>query len=104
MSLALATDCWMTVCATAPERVPDVADQTRQVLDILDYYLEESGVSMDDGLLTAMVWLKDITDYAAMNDVWNDWIGERSAPVRCCLQANMARPEMLVEIKLIAAR
>lgn len=103
MSLGLAHGSWVTVCAVAPSRAPDVAHQTREVLELLEAYLTEMGSSKAQ-LLTATVWLKDMADYAAMNAEWNAWVDEDNPPVRSCVRADMARPEMLVEIRLTAAR
>ncbi|GAA3544448.1 RidA family protein [Zobellella aerophila] len=103
MSLGLACDDWVTVCATAPDRTTGVADQTKQVLDLLEQYLIEAGTSRTR-VLSAMVWLRDIADYETMNDVWNSWVDPTRPPVRSCVQAQMARSEIAVEIRIIAAR
>jgi enamine deaminase RidA (YjgF/YER057c/UK114 family) len=40
-----------------------------------------------------------------MNEVWFEWVGEfpEQKGVRACVEAAMARPKLLVEIKVIAA-
>ncbi|GAL16104.1 translation initiation inhibitor [Vibrio astriarenae] len=38
-----------------------------------------------------------------MNAVWDNWIPEGHAPARACVEASMAREELLVEISVIAA-
>jgi len=50
-----------------------------------------------------MIWVKDITnDFAPMNEVWNEWIGgeNENKGARACVEANMARPGILVEVRL----
>ena len=48
---------------------------------------------------------KDIeADFASMNDVWSAWLSPGQAPSRTTLQAQLARPQVLVEITVIAAR
>jgi enamine deaminase RidA (YjgF/YER057c/UK114 family) len=42
-------------------------------------------------------------DFAAMNEVWDAWVPEGHAPARACVEARMARPELLVEISVVAA-
>ena len=42
-------------------------------------------------------------DFAAMNAVWDAWVPEGHAPARACAEARMARPELLVEVSVIAA-
>lgn len=44
-----------------------------------------------------------MSDYAGMNTVWDDWIGDGIAPARACVQALMANPAFRVEIMVVAA-
>ncbi len=87
-----------------PGDATDAAGQTRQVLEKIDALLAEAG-SDKDHLLSATIYLKDIgTDFDAMNDVWSAWLSPGQAPSRTTLQAELARPQVLVEISVIAAR
>jgi enamine deaminase RidA (YjgF/YER057c/UK114 family) len=43
-------------------------------------------------------------DFTTMNSVWDNWVPEGYAPARACVQASMARPELLVEISVVAAQ
>ena len=66
--------------------------------------LAEAG-SDKDHLLSATIYLKDIdADFAAMNEVWSAWLSPGQAPSRTTVQAELARPQVLVEITVIAAR
>ena len=81
----------------------DIKSQTSGVLAKIDAILAEAGTSKAR-LLTGQIWLKDITaDFAAMNEVWNAWVDPENKPVRACVQAEMARPSILVEIQVTAA-
>ena len=42
-------------------------------------------------------------DFAAMNEVWNEYVEGDEKGVRACVEAEMAREHILVEIKVIAA-
>ena len=87
-----------------PGTSTEVSGQTREVLDKIDALLAEAG-SDKDHLLSATIYLKDIqNDYTAMNEVWSAWLSPGQAPTRTTLQAELARPEVLVEITVIAAR
>ena len=55
-------------------------------------------------LLTAQVWLSDMRLFEAHNAVWNAWVDPKHPPVRACVQADLWRPNMLVEIMVTAAR
>ena len=82
----------------------DVATQTREVLDKIDALLAQAG-SDKDHLLNATIYLKDIgSGFAPMNEVWSAWLSPGQAPTRTTVQAELARPSVLVEISVIAAR
>jgi enamine deaminase RidA (YjgF/YER057c/UK114 family) len=42
-------------------------------------------------------------DFAAMNAVWDAWVADSEKPARACVEARMARPEILVEFSVTAA-
>ncbi len=82
----------------------DAGGQTREVLAKIDALLAEAG-SDKDHLLSATIYLKDINaDFAAMNEVWSAWLSPGQAPSRTTVQADLARPQVLVEITVTAAR
>jgi enamine deaminase RidA (YjgF/YER057c/UK114 family) len=81
----------------------DIRGQTKHVLAKVDDLLELAGTSKSN-LLTASIWLKDISsDFKPMNEIWNDWLDPNNKPVRATVQSHMARPEILVEIQVTAA-
>jgi enamine deaminase RidA (YjgF/YER057c/UK114 family) len=73
------------------------------MLDKVDQLLLDAG-SDRQHLLSATIYIKDMQDFQAMNTVWDSWIPEGHAPARACVQASMARPELLVEISVVAAQ
>ena len=79
-----------------------VSDQTRDCLSRVDALLAKAGSSREH-ILQAIVWLADMKDFAAMNDVWDAWVPEGHAPARACGEAKLARPELKVEIIVTAA-
>lgn len=81
----------------------DITGQTREMLDSVETLLEQAG-SDKSRLLQATIYLRDMADYAAMNAVWDDWVPEGTAPVRACVEARLANPDMRVEIVIVAAR
>ncbi|MCQ8241751.1 RidA family protein [Rhizosaccharibacter radicis] len=81
----------------------DFAAQTRDVLAQLDALLEQHGTD-NTQILQAQIWLKDINDRAAFNELWQKWLPERGAPARACVQAVLADPRMLVEVMLITTK
>ncbi|GAA5496236.1 2-iminobutanoate/2-iminopropanoate deaminase [Rubritalea halochordaticola] len=88
------------VCADASK---DIREQTQTMLDKVDALLLQAG-SNREHMLSATVYLRDMKDFAAMNEVWDAWVPEGHAPARACVEARMARPELLVEVSVIAAQ
>ncbi len=81
----------------------DITGQTREMLASVEKLLAQAG-SDKSRLLQATIYLRDMADYAAMNAVWDEWVPEGAAPVRACVEARLANPEMCVEIVIVAAR
>ena len=63
----------------------DVKAETRRVLENIRLNLEGSGAGMAD-VVKCQVFLADIKDFAAMNEVYAEFFGE-SKPARTTLQA-----------------
>lgn len=81
----------------------DVQEQTRTTLAKVDALLAEAGSSREQ-ILSAKVYLRDIDNhFSLMNEVWDAWMPEGHAPARACVEAHMARPNILVEISIVAA-
>ena len=89
--------------ATDLSTAPDVASQTRQVLARIDELLAEAGSDKTKALM-ATIWLSDISTFDEMNGVWDAWVAEGATPARACIEARLARPDLLVEIRVVAAR
>jgi enamine deaminase RidA (YjgF/YER057c/UK114 family) len=88
---------------TASDTSQDVKGQTKQILDKIDDYLAQAGTSKSK-LLKANLWIKDMALFADMNSVWNAWVDPENPPARACVKAEMARPEVPVEIMVEAAK
>jgi enamine deaminase RidA (YjgF/YER057c/UK114 family) len=87
----------------ADNRDEGVAAQTRNVLDKIDRLLGEAGVSRQD-IVTAYIWLSDISGFNEMNEVWDAWVAPGSAPARACVEAKLAHPSLRVEIQVYAVK
>ena len=80
-----------------------VTDQTQQVLAKIDALLETAG-SDKSKLLWAQLWVTDMRNFSAMNEVWDAWIDPENPPVRAGLCSDLAAPGYLVEIMVMAAK
>lgn len=88
---------------TARDPGKDIKGQTAEVLEQIDALLETHGTDKTR-LLTAQIWVKHITDRPAMNELWTAWLPAGGAPVRACVQAELADPKLLVEIMVTACK
>ena len=78
---------------------------TEQLKDVLNNFtdrLEQAG-SDKSRLLSALVILKDMADFAEFNEIWEAWIDGYGPPGRATFKGDLARPEVLVEIIFTAA-
>jgi len=80
----------------------DITEQTQTMLDKVEGLLLQAG-SDKEHILSVTVYIRDMKDFAQMNAVWDAWVPEGHAPARACVEARMARPELLVEVSVIAA-
>jgi len=87
----------------AEDSARGIEAQTREVLGHVDRLLGEAN-SDKTLILSAIILLSDIANFAAMNRIWDDWVEPGHTPPRATFEAALARPELLVEIKIIAAQ
>ncbi|WP_332698817.1 RidA family protein [Bosea sp. (in: a-proteobacteria)] len=80
-----------------------VAEQTKEILGIIDGLLAEAG-SDKSKLLMVNIWLSDMSTFAEMNGVWDSWVSAGNTPGRATVEAKLAGPQFTVEIAVIAAR
>jgi len=80
----------------------DITGQTETMLERVDSLLNQAG-SDRDLMLSATIYVRDMKDFAEMNQVWDSWVPKGHAPARACVEARMARPDLLVEISVVAA-
>ena len=77
-----------------------IAEQTEQVLKNLSAVLEAAGSGLDRVVKTT-VFLADMNEFAAMNDVYGKYFS-RSPPARATIQAARLPRDARVEIDAIA--
>lgn len=79
-----------------------IPDQTRAVLAEVDRILALCGTDKSK-LLTAQIWLSDISTFGQMNEVWDGWVVPGHTPARWTGEARLATPDYRVEIIVTAA-
>jgi len=78
----------------------DIKEQTKQVMENLMALLNEAGSDISKVIKTT-VFIKDMNDFAAMNEVYAEFFGE-SKPARSTVEVARLPKDALVEIELIA--
>jgi 2-iminobutanoate/2-iminopropanoate deaminase len=78
----------------------DVRTQTRRVLENLGGILEAAGASFDRVVKTT-VYLLDMNDFAAMNDVYGRYFAS-PAPARATIQVGRLPKDVRIEIDAVA--
>ena len=79
-----------------------VAEQTRNILERIDALLESIGTSRTR-ILSATIWLADISTFQEMNAVWDAWVPAGHASARATVESRLAEPQYSVEIGIVAA-
>lgn len=80
----------------------DIRSQTVDVLQQIDLRLAECN-SDKSRILRTQIYLRDIADIAAMNEVWDAWVAVGHAPPRATVQAALADPGWRIEVVVTAA-
>lgn len=79
-----------------------VTEQAKATLAELETALEKYG-SDKRHLISAMVYLADMSTFNEFNAVWTAWLEDGTQPVRACVEAKLAGPEYKVEVCVVAA-
>ena len=77
-----------------------IVEQTRQVLENLKAVLEAGGASLDT-VIKATVFLKNMADFAALNEVYGLYLG-KAKPARSTVAVADLPRGALVEIDIVA--
>lgn len=85
---------------TLPE---GIRAQTRQSLTNVKSILEAAGLGMD-AVVKTTVFLKDMNDFAAMNEVYASFFTEGRYPARSAVEVARLPKDALVEIEVIAVK
>ncbi|MDP2515649.1 RidA family protein [Photobacterium damselae subsp. piscicida] len=90
----------------ATGEVPEaIAEQARQSLDNVKAVVEASGLQVSD-IVKMTVFVKDLNDFAAVNEVYGNFFDEHNAPypARSCVEVARLPKDVKIEIEAIAVR
>ena len=88
--------------ATGAFAAEDIAGQTRQCLKNVGAVLAQAGLGMEN-IIKTTVFLKDMNDFAAMNEVYAAFF-PADPPARSAVEVARLPKDALVEIEAIAVR
>lgn len=80
----------------------DVRLQTKQSLENIKAILTAAGYTLED-VVKASVFISDMNDFAIINEVYNEYLGEVK-PARACVEVARLPRDVKVEIEVIAAK
>ena len=80
----------------------DIQDQTKQSLENIGAILEAAGYTFKD-VVRAGVFIKDMNDFAAVNEVYAEYLGDVK-PSRACVEVARLPKDVKVEIEVIAVK
>lgn len=86
----------------APDASAGMHGQTEQVLQGIDQLLAKAGTDKSH-ILSATIWVTDMAEFQEMNTAWDAWVIPERTPARACVTGNLAKPELKVEMMVIAA-
>jgi len=72
------------------------------VLTAIDTLLAKAGTDKTK-ILMAQIFITDLSDFAAMNRVWDAWVVPGHTPPRATVQAQLANPDWKIEVVVTAA-
>ncbi|MFA6267371.1 MAG: RidA family protein [Pseudolabrys sp.] len=81
----------------------DMTAQTKDILSQIDGFLAKAGTDKSK-LLTTNIWVTSMSEFAAMNAVWDAWVSPGNTPARATVEAKLATPDYKVEIMVVAAK
>jgi enamine deaminase RidA (YjgF/YER057c/UK114 family) len=82
----------------------NVTEQTKGILSSIDKLLAEASTDKSR-ILSATIWLTDMSTFAEMNAVWEAWVVPGQTPARATVATPaLADPEFKIEIGVVAAQ
>lgn len=91
---------------TTGEVPTDITAQARQSLDNVKAVVESSGLTVND-IVKMTVFVKDLGDFAAVNEVYGAFFDEHNVanyPARSCVEVARLPKDVGIEIEAIAVR
>ena len=80
----------------------DIVAQARQSLENMKAIIEQAGLTVGD-IVKTTVFVKDLNDFAAVNEVYATFF-EKDCPARSCVEVARLPKDVKIEIEAIAIK
>ncbi|WP_026988265.1 RidA family protein [Fodinicurvata fenggangensis] len=87
----------------AGDRSGSMKEQTQQITARLDELLRNAG-SDKSQVLSAMLYITDMSKKDEMNEAWTAWINDEDLPARATIGVADLGPDTLIEVVITAAK
>ncbi len=91
------------ICPETGNLGDGVKEQTKLALENVKAILAEAGLGMDS-IIKTLVFIQDMNDFAAVNEVYAEYINGPVLPARSCVEVAKLPKGGLVEIEVIALK
>ena len=88
--------------ATGTVASDNVVEQAHQTIKNVRAILEAAGLTLDN-VVKATVFIKNMNDFAAINEVYASYF-QKPYPARSCVEVARLPRDVLVEIEVVASR
>jgi enamine deaminase RidA (YjgF/YER057c/UK114 family) len=88
---------------TADKLPASVKEQSVEVLAKIDALLALAG-SNKSKIVSCMIWVTDIRFRDEFNEAWMAWVDPANLPARACVSAQLANPNLFVEVQVTATK
>lgn len=77
-----------------------IVDETKQVMQNLSYIIEEAGYTFEQ-VVKATIFIRNMDDFATINEVYSTYFSAETAPARECVQVEKLPRNVNIEISMI---
>jgi 2-iminobutanoate/2-iminopropanoate deaminase len=78
-----------------------IQEQTRNTMENIKYLLDSANSSMDS-IIDATIYMRNLDDFTAMNEVYKKYFKRNEGPARVTVKAESPLQDVDIEIKVIA--
>jgi 2-iminobutanoate/2-iminopropanoate deaminase len=78
-----------------------IQEQTRNAMENIKYLLDSANSSMDN-IIDVTIYMRNLDDFAAMNEVYKKYFKPNEGPARVTVKAESPLQDVDIEIKVIA--